>query len=767
MKTKNSILLLFFTFCSIIYTQATVNITKSFGWLETATVEWSPVADADSYNVYCKAATAADTEYKKLDGMLIRKYADRFRADAVGLAAGNYVMKVVPVVGTVEDAATAAVSGTLAVEAHRREGFAFSTKSDYKTGSGAYNDNGTLRPGAQVIYITAATAKTVTLNVITNNKGAVTPSVGLKAILANRQKGYDKTPLAIRFIGTITASDMGDAVNSSGFIEVKGKNAYAELNTTLEGIGEDATLYGWGILIRQCGNVEVRNLGLMQFPEDGVSIDTKNHNIWVHNNDFFYGQNKGGDKDKGDGSLDSKTSGWITISYNHFWDSGKCNLLGNGTESPEYHTYHHNWYDHSDSRHPRVRFHTVHVYNNYFDGNSKYGVGATCGSNIFVENNYFRNCKRPMSISLQGNDLSGGGTGTFSKENGGMIKAFGNKLEGTSASTFNQAANLTTDFDAYVVANRNDKVPATVTTKAGGTSYSNFDTDAAIMYTYAVQTPDDAKAEVMMYAGRINGGDFKFTFAPAEDTNSEIIPALETALKAYKGSVLNIGFGSTDTPTDPSDPTEPTDPNEEEPIPGTGLTHNFTTDGNTSSFFIISGDNLSKDKGTVSYGGMTMTQSFKMNSKANITFTTEEEGTLTLVFNSGDSGSTTIDGTQKSAVNGIITTTLPAGEHSINKGSASGERNLYYISVAYNTTGFSTITQKNIVTLYPNPVTEQLFIDSEIDVQSVDIYTLTGALVKHAGGNVKTIDINNLTSGTYIISVATTQGIDRQRIIKK
>ena len=120
-------------------------------------------------------------------------------------------------------------------------------------------------------------------------------------------------------------------------------------------------------------------------------------------------------------------------------------------------TYHHNWFDHSDSRHPRIRVATVHIYNNYFDGNSKYGVGTTKGSSAFVEANYFRNCKYPMMSSLQGTDALG--DGTFSGENGGMIKAYNNKIEGADSIIYaNSDAGTTaansTEFDAYLASSR-------------------------------------------------------------------------------------------------------------------------------------------------------------------------------------------------------------------------------------------------------------------------------------------------------------------------
>lgn len=53
---------------------------------------------------------------------------------------------------------------------------------------------------------------------------------------------------------------------------------------------------------------------------------------------------------------------------------------------------------------------SVHVWNNYYDGCAKYGVGATTGSSVFVESNYFRATKDPMLISLQGTDAKGSGT---------------------------------------------------------------------------------------------------------------------------------------------------------------------------------------------------------------------------------------------------------------------------------------------------------------------------------------------------------------------
>ena len=167
-----------------------------------------------------------------------------------------------------------------------------------------------------------------------------------------------------RIIGCIKASDMDKFSSSAQGLQIKGKRAYSEMNITIEGIGEDATFKGFGMLVRGTKSIELRNFAVMLAKDDAISIDTNNSHTWVHNIDFFYG-NTGGDADqaKGDGSLDAKAkSTFQTFSFNRFWDCGKVSLCGMSGETTEsLITYHHNWFDHSDSRHPRVRTMTVHV----------------------------------------------------------------------------------------------------------------------------------------------------------------------------------------------------------------------------------------------------------------------------------------------------------------------------------------------------------------------------------------------------------------------
>lgn len=552
-------------------------------WFESVYVAWTNTREVDKYNVYIKKST--DDEYTKLDDELIRRYDTYYRADALGLAEGTYTVKVAAVIAGQET--DTVQTGEVQVVAHNRDGFAHDPKSPNKTASGGYNDDGTPRSDAVIIYADKNNINTIALDVVVNNKGTAETKVGLAEIMSARQKGYDKTPLIIRYIGHIPGTAVS-GLNSAGYIQVKG--CY---NVTMEGVGDDTILDGWSFLIRDANNIEIRNFGIKNFVDDGISLDTNNTNIWVHNNDIFYGKKGSGDKAKGDGSCDVKgNSTYVTVSYNHFWDSGKCSLCGMTQDKSEFFvTYHHNWFDHSDSRHPRIRTGTVHVYNNYFDGNAKYGVGVTMGSSAFVEANYFRNCLHPMLASLQGTDAMG--DGTFSGETGGIIKAYNNAIIGGKPMI---DAKDNASFDAYFADTRDEKVPSSYVTVSGNTTYNNFDT-AETMYSYTPDAPANVPAVVEMYAGRFGGGSFEFEFDDSTDDtsyaiNSKLVSAVSAHTSAVVQTYLNSGEdypsvkpGATAAPDktpvptpDPNATIEPTSTPSPTPIPTATPTPSPTPD---------------------------------------------------------------------------------------------------------------------------------------------------------------------------------------------
>ena len=513
-----------------------VQITEAKSWLESAYLKWVPFEGASSYNVYI--------DDKKIDTQLIRQYASYFRADVLGLKAGTYSIKVVPVNAEGKEMAGANTATNLVVKSHNREGFAHFNFE----GIGAYNNDGTLKPDAKVLYITASTAKTVSTDVIVGSKNKKVNAKGFQAIINAYQKGYDTTPIAFRIIGKVSLADLDGISSSSEGIQIKGKSGYSTMNMTFEGVGDDATVYGFGFLVRNSKSVEFRNFAIMRCLDDAMSLDTQNSNIWIHHMDLFYGKKgSAADQAKGDGTVDIKgNSKYVTVAFNHFWDNGKSSMCGMKSETGEnWITYHHNWFDHSDSRHARVRTMTVHMYNNYYQHCDVYGIGATSGSNIFMESNYFEAVKRPIMSSMQGTDIKGS-KGTFSGENGGMIKSYGNvfvdKPSGFSYITY---ADNPASFDAYEVAKPSDQLPASVKTLVGGTCYNNFDTNPDVMYSHTADNAVDVPSIIEGFygAGRLNHGDIHFDIPDETVVTSghqQPLPALANILDSYESGVVKV-----------------------------------------------------------------------------------------------------------------------------------------------------------------------------------------------------------------------------------
>lgn len=512
-------------------TATAMTVTKTQGWLESLCIQWLPVNNAASYLVAYSGEGCTDVV---IDRELIRHYPGYVRADILGLKAGIYTVSIKALDSTgnkMDETTVTAIS----VRPHIREGFAFI--NDYYPG--AYNADGTVKMDAKVLYINKENVNSVTCDISIDKKGPKTYT-GLANILKARGKGYEDTPFVIRVIGCIKKADV-DGLKSGNYIEFTGADKADNKrirNITIEGVGNDATLHGFGIFLKRSKSIEVRNLGIMLFGDDGISMEANNANNWVHHCDFFYGS-PGGDADqkKGDGSIDMKyETTYITISYNHFWDCGKCTFAGGTgsqeTKDPIYFTYHHNWFDHCDSRLPRVCHSTVHVYNNYYDGNPTMCILNTEDASTFVECNYFRNCPWPIEINMQGTNYERWPKG---EQTGGLIKAFNNHFEG-NYKLYTQTDHPG-DYDAYVVTDRNEQIPATEVSRYGGNTYSNFDTDAD-MYAYETDVPEDVPGVVMADAGRMEGGDLKWTFNnETDDASSDIDENLKAALLNYESKV--------------------------------------------------------------------------------------------------------------------------------------------------------------------------------------------------------------------------------------
>ena len=656
-----------------------IQITEAKGWQESAYLKWAPFEGASSYNVY--------VDDKKIDAQLVRQYKSYYRADVLGLKEGTYSVKVVPVNAEGKEIAGANTASNLVVKSYNREGFAHFKYA----GVGAYNNDGTLKAGAKVLYITAKTAKTVSTTV---NTGKLETITGLQSIIDAYSKGKDKTPIAFRIIGKVNLSDLDHISSSAEGLQIKG----AMMNMTFEGVGDDATVYGFGFLLREAESVEFRNFAIMRCLDDAMSLDTKNYHVWIHNMDLFYGKKgSAADQAKGDGTVDIKgDSKYVTVAYNRFWDNGKASMCGMKSETGEnWITYHHNWFDHSDSRMARVRTMSVHMYNNYYQHCDVYGIGATSGSSIFMESNYFDAVKRPIMSSLQGTDAMG--DGTFSGEKGGLIKAYGNVFANKPANfSYIPYAENNTSFDAYEVSNPSEQVPTSVKTLVGGTSYNNFDTNSSLMYAYTADKAEDVPSIVEGFygAGRLNHGDIDFVI-PDETVvtngHQQPWPALASILDAYTSGVVKV-FGESNASGEGGSAEGGSTGGSGEggstggstggtteggstvtPIEGTVLV-TFTDSKPSSSIVTVSG-NYATNKGTATIDGTSYSTCVKMESATNISVTVDKKVTMTLYFSSADTKTNAkIDGKKPAEVNAVIdstaktmTVTLDAGSHTITK----------------------------------------------------------------------------------------------------
>ncbi|GHH80498.1 pectate trisaccharide-lyase [Streptomyces sulfonofaciens] len=210
--------------------------------------------------------------------------------------------------------------------------------------------------------------------------GAGGPTVTVSDADAFIDAAASDGPLQIRVSGTIQLDDMEKVTSDK----------------TIVGTGTSGAITGGGLNVSKADNVIIQNLRFTGADDDAINVQYSTH-VWIDHNDI---------SDAYDGACDVKrASDSVTISWNHFHDQDKNALLGhsddNGSEDRgKLHvSYHHNWFDATTQRNPRVRFgNPVHVYNNYYNDNSGYGVASTEDAGVLVEGNYFENVEDPYHL---------------------------------------------------------------------------------------------------------------------------------------------------------------------------------------------------------------------------------------------------------------------------------------------------------------------------------------------------------------------------------
>ena len=191
--------------------------------------------------------------------------------------------------------------------------------------------------------------------------------------------------------------------NAPAIIQVNGVMALSSMhavksNKTIVGVDSTGVISGGGLEMSNASNIIIRNLLFENSSDDAINIQDDSHHIWIDHCDF---------RNAYDGLIDIKQgSDCITVSWNTFSDHDKTCLLGHDDNNAAQDsgrlrvTYHHNWFNATGSRHPRVRFSGLcHVMNNWYVDNS-YGVASTMNAEVLVENNAFLRVGSPTRVGL-------------------------------------------------------------------------------------------------------------------------------------------------------------------------------------------------------------------------------------------------------------------------------------------------------------------------------------------------------------------------------
>ena len=518
-----------------INTGALENVEEYGAYEESMYVVMQDDVTADLKVTYNAAGSSSVTA---VPSELIRTVNGATRVDIVGVSAGTYDINL-------------SIGGTnftlddITVEAYDRSGYAHfdpdAPNDMYANGIGAYENDGTLKDGALVIYLTEENKNDISNSAYVYDeetdsytKADITGimqqgkySIGY--FLNNRQyASADRSKYGVwaaslkygavdvRVVGNVSAEVSGtmdssiegltayDSTDFGGSVGDSGRMARMvnPFNLTIEGIGEDASIYGWGVHfiandysvsnnfgVKSGESFEVRNIIFDRYPEDAVgmegvqdgnSITVPVQRCWIHNNVFYPGycyQVPEGESDKaeGDGSCDFKRGYYYTFSYNYMEGCHKTNLIGGSDSNLQYNlTFHHNWWNNVMARQPLTRQANVHYYNNYISGATDYVISPRANCFLFAEGNFFYNCKNVV------------------KPDDGTVKFWNNTLLGCYEGVPTQVSSR----DEVVVNKCKD--PTT------NTDYSRFETNPDLFYDAEGKLATDsvtARKVVMQKAG--------------------------------------------------------------------------------------------------------------------------------------------------------------------------------------------------------------------------------------------------------------------------
>jgi len=235
--------------------------------------------------------------------------------------------------------------------------------------------------------------------------------IGFASVNANGQNGTTGGAGGAT-VTVSTSSALISAVGQSGplIVQVSGAialstDANVASNKTIIGLGSTAAISGHGLTISGVQNVIVRNIAFSTAAVNSITVETMAHHVWIDHDSFT---------NAGDTLIDIKRqANWVTVSWCVFTNTLETILEGHSDTFTQdigflKVTYHHNWFDGTTERHPRVRFSDpTHVFNNYYLNIGTYGVASTMNAGVLVEGNFFQNVPQPTITDISGSAQPG------------------------------------------------------------------------------------------------------------------------------------------------------------------------------------------------------------------------------------------------------------------------------------------------------------------------------------------------------------------------
>lgn len=97
-------------------------------------------------------------------------------------------------------------------------------------------------------------------------------------------------------------------------------------------------------------------------------------------------------------------------------------------------------------------------------------------------------------------------------------------------------------------------------------------------------------------------------------------------------------------------------------------------------------------------------------------------------------------------------------------GNLAGESNSEPVCVTYGE-GIEELSV--VLNIYPNPVKDKLYIETEANIEEINIYDAFGRLMTKVNGQTTTVDVSEYNAGVYIMKARSNNGETVKRFIKK